>query len=219
MYNESKLSEGSSSCIKIPLPSLIKLLSALLCFALLFGCAPRRTVDRISTDEAIDLSGRWNDTDSRLVAEQMINDVLARRWLSDFVNNHNKQPVVIVGTVRNLSSEHIDTGTFIRNMERELINSGEVRFVAASSARSEIRDERLDQQVYSTEETAARLAAETGADFMLQGTISTITDSDGKQQVRFYQVDLELINIETNEKAWIGNKEIRKFITRSRTGW
>jgi len=96
------------------------------------GCAPRKTVTRISTDEAIDLSGRWNDTDSRLVAEQMINDVLSRPWLDTFIDRNVSQPVVIVGTVRNLSSEHIDTGTFIRNMERELINSGRVRFVAAS---------------------------------------------------------------------------------------
>lgn len=191
----------------------------LFALVLIMGCAPSRTVQRISTDEAIDLSGRWNDTDSRLVAEQMINDALARPWIINFENRHSSQPVVIVGTVRNLSSEHIDTGTFIRNMERELINSGKVRFVAASEARQEIRDERLDQQVYATEETAARLAAETGADYMLQGTISTIIDSDGREQVKFYQVDLELIDMENNEKAWIGNKEIRKYITRSRRGW
>jgi len=199
--------------------SLITLIILLISVSLFIGCSQRKIVQRISTEEAIDLSGRWNDTDSRLVAEQMINDVLARPWLGNFSSLHSQQPVVIVGTVRNLSSEHIDTGTFIRNMERELINSGKVRFVAASDARQEIREERLDQQVYSTEETAARLAAETGANFMLQGTISTIIDTEGRQQVKYYQVDLELINIESNEKVWIGNKEIRKFITRSRTSW
>ena len=196
------------------------LLSVLiLSLLLLSACAPSRTVKRISTDEAIDLSGRWNDTDSRLVAEQMISDVLARRWLADFRYNHRRPPVVIVGTVRNLSSEHIDTATFIRNMERELINSGDIRFVAGSEARREIRDERLDQQVHATEESAARLAAEVGADYMLQGAIRTIIDTADGQQVKFYQVDLELINVENNEKVWIGNKEIRKFISRSRTRW
>ncbi|MBW6516718.1 MAG: penicillin-binding protein activator LpoB [Candidatus Cloacimonetes bacterium] len=198
---------------------LIALIVLLISLSLIVGCSQRKTVQRISTEEAIDLSGRWNDTDSRLVAEQMINDVLARPWLGDFNSQHSQQPVVIVGTVRNLSSEHIDTGTFIRNMERELINSGKVRFVAARDARQEIREERLEQQIYSSEETAARLAAETGADYMLQGTISTIIDTEGKQQIKYYQVDLELINIESNEKVWIGNKEIRKFITRSRTSW
>ena len=198
---------------------LIILIILLISMILIVGCSSKKTVQRISTDEAIDLSGRWNDTDSRLVAEQMITDVLSRTWLENFSSRYTQQPVVIVGNVRNLSSEHIDTGTFVRNMERELINSGKVRFVAASEARQEIREERLDQQIYSSEETAARLAAETGADFMLQGTISTIIDTEGRQQVKFYQIDLELINIESNEKVWIGNKEIRKFITRSRTSW
>jgi penicillin-binding protein activator len=195
---------------------LVLLTAAMLVFT---GCAPSRSVQRISTDEAIDLSGRWNDTDSRLVAEQMISDVLARRWLTDFRTDNRRAPVVIVGTVRNLSSEHIDTGTFIRNMERELINSGEVRFVADSAARQEIREERLDQQVQATEESAARLAAEFGADYMLQGAIRTIVDTAEGQQVKFYQVDLELVNLENNEKVWIGNKEIRKFISKSRTRW
>lgn len=183
----------------------------------LTGCAPRRTVQRISTDEAVDLSGRWNDTDARLVSEQMINDVLARRWLPEFVEIHGNRPVVIVGNVRNLSSEHIDTNTFVRHMERDLINSGAVRFVADAQAREELRGERLDQQYHATEETAARLAAELGADFMLQGAIRTITDAADGTQLKYYQVDLELISIETNEKVWIGNKEIRKIISRSRT--
>lgn len=193
------------------------LLSSTIISLMIGGCAPAHRVERISADETEDLSGRWNETDSRLVAEQMINDVLSRPWLDNFVADHNRQPVIIVGTVRNLSSEHIDTNTFIRNMERELINSGTIRFVAGGDARSEIRDERAEQQLYAREETAARLAAETGADFMLQGGIRTIIDAVEGRQIKFYQVDLELVHMESNERVWIGNKEIRKLITRSRT--
>ncbi len=183
------------------------------------ACAPARSVQRVSADEQIDLSGRWNANDSQLVAQQMINDVLSRPWLSNFQSQERTQPVVIVGTVRNLSSEHIDTATFIKNMERELINSGQVRFVAGSEAREEVRQERLDQQYQATDETAARLAAETGANYMLQGAIRTIIDTADGQQVRFYQVDLELVDIERNEKVWMGNKEIKKYISRSRNKW
>jgi hypothetical protein len=176
-------------------------------------------VDRIAVDEVRDLSGRWNDTDSRLVAEQMIGDVLRRPWLTDFRSEKGRKPVVIVGTVRNLSSEHMELGTFIQDMERELINSGTVKFVATRNERSEVRAERLDQQSYSTEATASRLAAETGADYMLKGAIRTIIDSVGGKQVKFYQVDLELIGLENNEKVWIGTKKIKKFVKRSRMKW
>ncbi len=184
------------------------------------SCAtPSRTVQRTAADTQIDLSGRWNDTDARLVAEEMISDVTVRPWLSRFNQSAGREPVVIVGDVRNLSSEHIDTTPFIRDMERELINSGLVRFVAGESAREQIRRERLDQQTQAREETMARLGAETGADFMLQGSISSTTDAiDGLRAVA-YQVNMELISIETNEIVWIGTKEIKKLIEQRRSRW
>ena len=186
---------------------------------LLVGCATTKTVTRISTDTVTDMSGRWNDTDSGLVAEQMVTDLVYRPWLSDFMLDMDKKPAVIVGNIRNMSSEHIQTETFIKDIERELINSGKVKFVATSDERKEIRTERDEQQTFSSEETAKAIAQETGADFMMKGTITSITDAvDGKAAV-FYQIDLELINIESNEKVWIGSKEIKKFIAKGKTKW
>lgn len=187
--------------------------------ALLVGCATTKTVSRIDSQTVTDLSGRWNDTDSRLVAEQMVTDLVYRSWLSDFMLEMDKKPAVIVGNIRNMSSEHIQTATFIKDIERELINSGKVKFVATSDERKEIRNERDEQQTFASEETAKAIAQETGADFMMKGTISSITDAvDGKAAV-FYQIDLELINIESNEKVWIGSKEIKKFIAKGKTKW
>ena len=103
-------------------------------------------VQRTAADQQTDLSGRWNDTDARLVAEEMIDDALRRPWLERFSDAQAREPVVIVGRVRNLSEEHIDTTTFIKDIERELINSGAVRFVASAQERDALRDERLDQQ-------------------------------------------------------------------------
>lgn len=195
-----------------------RVLTAVLVFGGFSGCTtPPRTVQRVGVEEVRDLSGRWNDTDSRLVAEEMVGDVLRRPWLADFKTSAGRNPVVIVGEVRNLSSEHIEMGTFVKDIERELINSGVVRFVASSAERSEVRSERLDQQSFSTEETAKRLAAETGADYMLKGGIKTLIDAVSGQQVKFYQIDMELIHMENNEKVWIGSKKIKKVVRQART--
>ncbi len=184
------------------------------------ACAtPSRTVERTSADTTTDLSGRWNDTDSRLVAEEMIENLLDSGWLSNFRQEEDRRPVVIVGNVRNLSSEHIDTEPFINDMERELINSGQVTFVASAEEREEIREERLDQQEEASTETINRLGEETGADFMLRGTITSQSDQvEGKRAI-LYQVDLELIDIESNVKAWINTKKIKKVIEQSRSRW
>ena len=194
------------------------MIAAAVAMTLLMGCATSsRTVQRTSADTQTDLSGRWNDTDARLVAEEMVDDMLERPWLQRFSSNEQRQPVVIVGAVRNRSSEHIDTSIFISDIERELVNSGMVRFVAASEQREEIRDERLDQQTQAAEETISRLGEETGADFMMQGSISSTVDAVEGARAVFYQVDMELINIQSNEKVWIGSKEIKKIIEQRRS--
>jgi uncharacterized protein (TIGR02722 family) len=192
----------------------IALLSALMT---LTGCKTK--VERVAVDETIDLSGRWNDTDSQLVSAEMISDLSSRSWVEEYTATLGKKPVVIVGTIRNLSSEHIQTETFTKDLERELINSGRVKFVANPTERGELRQERKEQQTWAREETQKRLAAETGADYMLQGGIKTIIDKEGKQEVKFYQVDLELVHLETNEKAWIGDKKIKKLVKKPRMKW
>ena len=185
---------------------------------ILVGCATTK-VDRMDVEEVKDLSGRWNDTDSRLVSEEMIRDCLSRPWVSEFATTINGKPVVMVGSVRNLSSEHIETLAFTADLERELVNSGSVKCVANPFQRQEVRQERKEQQAFARQETAKRLAAETGADYMLQGAVKTIRDREGRQEVKFYQVDLELIHIETNEKVWIGSKKIKKLVTRAKVTW
>ena len=191
----------------------LKTTSLLPLFGLVFllaGCNP--TVTRVDSDTVTDLSGKWNDTDSRLVAEEMIQDVLSRSWLSKFNRSKGKPPTVIVGTVRNLSHEHINTRTFVADMERELINSGEVEFVASAQDRKEVRGEVKDQDLNASEESRKSMGNEVGADFMLQGSINTIVDAVSGEQARFYQIDLALIELGSNRKVWAGQKKIKKTI-------
>ncbi len=176
------------------------------------GSSCQRKVTRVSPDQQIDLSGRWNDTDSKLVAEEMIRDVLARPWLEDFRQGTGEKPVVIVGMVSNKTSEHIESETFIKDVEREFVNSGRVRVVQNSVFREKMREERADQNEFSSPETAKKWGKELGADFMMFGVITSITDSYNKEKVVFYKINLELANLETNEKVWIGDKEIKKYI-------
>jgi len=172
-------------------------------------------VKRVDVDESIDLSGAWNDTDSRLVSDEMITDMLERPWIRNYSNKHNSLPAVIVGEVRNLSHEHINVRTFIADIERAMINSGQVNFVASSTERKEIRDERKDQDINASDATRNAMGQEMGADFMLKGSINTIIDMEGKTQLRYYQVDLTLISLADNRKIWLGQKKIKKLIKNS----
>jgi uncharacterized protein (TIGR02722 family) len=188
--------------------------SIFLMLAVVSGCGTQ--VTRIEPDEVKDLSGAWNDTDSRLVSEEMIADMLERPWVGDFRAETGKRPAVIVGTVRNLSHEHLNVNTFVADVERAMVNSGRVDFVASSFEREEIRDERKDQDLNAQEDTRKAMGQELGADFMLKGQINTIIDHASKDQVRYYQVDLTLISLADNRKVWLGQKKIKKFVKRSK---
>lgn len=187
---------------------------------LIVGCGGGgRTVTRLDSNQVTDLSGGWNDTDARLVAEEMVKDALARPWLIEFSRSTGNKPVVTVGTIRNQTSEHINTETFSKDFERELINSGQVRFVAARNQRDEIRDERQEQQEFASRETVKKLREETGADFVLLGSVKDIVDEIEGTKTVFYQTDFELINVESTEKVWIGTKKIKKGIAQGSKKW
>lgn len=200
--------------------SFYKKMPILAMIFLVISCAGP-SVKRTEVEETIDLSGRWNDSDSRLVSEEMIEDCLNHQWLPRYQEqNQGKVPAVIVGTVKNRSYEHINTEVFIKDLERALINSGRVQFVASKDERVELRQEKADQQHGFTDpETQKSMYKEVGADFMLQGSINAIKDEIKGKYVMLYQVNLELIELETNLKKWIGQKEIKKVVKRSRYTW
>jgi uncharacterized protein (TIGR02722 family) len=188
----------------------IKIIALSIGLVSMLSCS--RSVTRVSPDQQIDLSGRWNDTDSKMVAAEMIKDVLQRPWREDFASAEGRKPVMVVGIVQNKSSEHIESETFIKDLEREFINSGTIRVVQNSMFREKMREERAEQGEFASPETQAQWGKELGADFMLFGVITSITDSYKKEKVVSYKINLELANLETNEKVWIGDKEIKKYI-------
>lgn len=168
-------------------------------------------VQRIDVNQEVALSDRWNDTDSRLVAEEMMADMLTFPWYSNFKVSHSGNPTVIVQSIRNKSHEHIPVDTFINDIKRSLLRAGTVDFVVSGAERDDVRDERTDQELNAAPGTAAEFGLEQGAGFALSGTINSIVDSNGEQRVTYYQVDLKLIDMTSNREVWNGQKKIKKL--------
>ena len=194
-----------------------KLLLAFLALPLLFACSP--SVKRVETNLVKDVSGGWNDTDAQMVAQEMITDCLQGGCYNRYLTRKGKEPVVIIGTVTNNTMEHINTGVFVEEIQRALINSAKVDFVASSTERGEIRTERLEQDEFASEATRKAFGKEVGADFMLSGVLNSVVDKSGSKALVFYQVNMKLINIETNQIVWNGQKQIKKYVKRSKVTW
>ncbi len=199
--------------------TLIKFTAYSLVLILLSACGGT-SVKRLDENEEVALTDKWNDTDSRLVADEMIKDMLDFPWYNRFKQDHgNTNPVIILQHVRNKSHEHIATDTFVNDIKRAVLKSGQADFVVSGEEREDLRTEKKDQELNASAETAKELGNELGADFALAGTINSMVDQLDGKRVTFYQVDLKLINIETNREAWSGGKKLKKLQEKSKFGF
>ncbi|MDR3247542.1 MAG: penicillin-binding protein activator LpoB [Treponema sp.] len=193
------------------------IIAALPLVLLLAGCAST-SVKRVDADTVTDLSGYWNDTDIRIVCDSLIKSCLDDPRVAQEAKKLGRNPVFLVGRFRNESDEHIDTSIIADTMRVAIRRSGRADFVAGGAGRDAVRGERQDQQGNASEATASRLGNETGADFLLEGSVKVVPDRSGNTSTRTYFVTAELTNIETNIVLWDDqNSEIKKVIKTSST--
>lgn len=181
---------------------------------LVVSCSSTK-VSRYEDSKSVkDLSGYWNENDIRLVCEELINGCISSKAVANYKKSNGRNPIAIVGKISNKSSEHIDTAMVAKRFQTAIINSGIMEFVADSEQRLELRAEKADQ-AENAYETAKSIGNEQAADFMLQGTVYSHVDAEGNNSVRTYQVDAQLIDIETNRILWQDEKIIRKFVKKA----
>lgn len=187
---------------KLPLIAVIILLTA---------CQTRQ-VTRMDPATQVDLSGRWNDTDSRKVADQMIYDLFESDRFKEYAKAKTAKPVILVGTIRNKTAEHIDADNFVKKFEVVIHNSNVADLVESSEFRDQLRVERLEQQEFADPATVKRMGKEAGADLMLFGEITSEVDTYDNRKVVNYITTLFLTDVETNKRVWYGQNEIKKYV-------
>lgn len=179
---------------------------------MLLGCGPSGTQVKRS-DEAVDLSGEWNDVDADMVAKAMIKDCLDQGWAGKHKAKSGKPPVVKFYPMRNKSSEHINEEYFTKQVERALINSGDVEVVAGKKEAGDAREEQADQGKHASDETMKSAGNETGADYILNGWIVSQNDTDGAgKTIKAFLTTMELTDVQSQKKVWIGEKKIKKQV-------
>lgn len=183
---------------------------AIILLATLFSC--QQSVTRVAPDTQIDLSGRWNDSDSRLVADKMISELMASERFKEYIKEKGRKPTIVVGLIRNKTSEHIDADTYIKKLEVAIYNSNVAEVVESEEFRDKLRQERAQQQDFADPATVAQWGKEIGANLMLFGEMTSETDTSNKKRVVNYITTLYLTDIETGKRVWYGQQEIKKFV-------
>lgn len=183
---------------------------AALVATLSFSC--QRSVTRVTPDTAIDLSGRWNDADSRIVADKMISELMTSEKFKEYAKEKGRKPAIVVGLIRNKTSEHIDADNYIKKLEVAIYNSNVAELVESDAFRDKLRQERAQQQDFADPATVSQWGKEIGASLMLFGDMTSETDTSNKKRVVNYITTLYLTDIETGKRVWYGQQEIKKFV-------
>ena len=187
----------------------------LLLFLSACGASTSKPVEVVRTDENIDLSGEWNDVDADQVAAAMIEDCLKSTWPESWSQKTGRKPVVRLHAVKNKTDGYIDYRYFTKQLEAALLRSGRVDVVSSMEEADAAREEREDQATHASDETAKTQQNETGSDFILTGWILSQGDQQGSQEVKSYLTSLELVETETQKKAWVGQKKIKKLLKKN----
>ena len=183
---------------------------------ILLGACAGSSVKRTDGNSQPELTDRWNATDSQLVAEALISDMLSFPWAK--TKDDDSLPIIAIQHISNRSHEQIAVETFVNSIKRELLRSGKAEFVVTGAERERVRDEKLDQEMFASSDSAVELGEETAATFALSGVITSLVDQLKGRRTTTYQVDLKLIDLQSNREVWNGQKQIHKYSKRARFG-
>ena len=188
----------------------MKSIAVIIALVLCVSCS--RKVSRVDPSTEINLSGRWNDSDSRIVADKMIAELTNSERFKEYAKAKGSKPAIIIGLVKNKTSEHIDADNYIKKLEAAIFNANIANLVESDEFRDKLRVERANQQEFADPATMKEWGKETGADLMLFGEMTSETDVYNKERVVNYVTTLFLTDMETNQRVWYGQQEIKKHI-------
>ena len=191
----------------------IKTLFILSIFFVLFSCSSNREIKKSSDTIHPLQTGLWNNSDSRAVSDNLVKNLLNDRWLAEYINVHkNLRPILIVGNITNSGTEIIDTLDFIKEIERTILKVNSTRLIQTINKRKDLNSKIKNLSDYDCSETIINWAKEQGADFLINGKINSVPEIIKRKKQIHYHIKLELINIETKQLLWIGEKTVTKQI-------
>ena len=196
---------------------MLRLLSMMMLAATvaLAGCAAKVDYGDATARETVTTD--FGSTDLQMIAAKMVDDMLVFPPVVQMTSS--RRPVAFVDTIKNKTSEHIDTESITDTIQSKLINSGKFRFVDMTVV-ERVRQQ-LDYQANSgmvDEATAVAMGRQIGAEFMLYGNMSSIVKRDSSTKDVYYKFTLKLMNLQTGIIEWSGEKEIRKTRSKSLFG-
>ena len=190
--------------------------TAIILSAGISGCANTKVgygdagaVETMTTD--------FGSTDLQMIAGQMVDSLLTFPPIVDITSK--RRPVMFVDTIKNKTSEHIDTESVTDTISSKVLRSGKFRFVDMSKVAAV--QKQLAYQNESgmvSQSSAMNMGRQVGAEYMMYGNLSSIVKRNGNSKDVYYKFTLKVMHVESGIVEWSDEKEIRKSSKKSLFG-
>jgi uncharacterized protein (TIGR02722 family) len=189
-----------------------------LALLILAGCT-NKSVVRYGDATAVETTNvNFGSTDLQKVASQMTDSLL----LSPVVGSltENTRPILFVESIKNKTSEHIDTESITDSISTKLLRSGKFRFVdmgRVSAVREQLDFQKNSGMVDSSK--AIAVGQQVGAQYMLYGNLASIVKSNKDKSDVYYKFTMRLIDLKSGLVEWADETEIRKTKEKEFVSW
>ena len=189
--------------------------AALLLAALgLSACQPLVTSPVVRFDRQVNygdskavelVTNEFGSTDLQMIAEKMVGSLLEPGIFQG-------RPTVTISTVKNKTSEYIDTTNVMNSIQTALVKSGKVRFTRSINEMQQGVDElqRQNQSGLYKQSTTAKVGNMTAAKYTLEGELTSIVKQNNATKDVFYKFTLKMFDVQEGVIEWQDEKEIRK---------
>lgn len=180
------------------------------------SCGPKAFTKGQYSDpeEVVLLDDKFNENDMQLMANTLVDSLQEY----DRIKNANSSPVIMVGRVKNRTSEHIDMKMLTDKIRTALIKSGKFRF-ADKEARAELAEEYEYQSGKYVDQSTAQTPKQLGVEYLITGDLSSNVQQVGNDKVVYYKLNLNLLDVSKNIIAWADEREVRKKYRKRSVGF
>ena len=152
------------------------------------------------------LSDEWAPSDLQLIAKKVVGDLQASPAFAQIQG----RPVVIVGKLKNSTSEHIDMQSLADKIQTQLANTGKFAFVDASARQAVAEEYEYQGSGYVRPDQAKGPGQQIAPDYIMTGDLASIRQRVGSDEFIYYKMTAKLTNLRTGILEWTDEKELKK---------
>jgi uncharacterized protein (TIGR02722 family) len=161
------------------------------------------------------LSDQFNENDLQLIAKKMVDSLANSQTFAQIKG----RPIIVIGRMKNSTSEHIDMASLADKLQVQLARTGRFAFTD-KGAREEIAKEYEYQgSGYVKQDSAKGPGEQVGADYLMTGEISSIIQEVGQDKLVYYKMTSKLHNLKSGIIEWSDEKELRKKFQKRGVTW